>query len=211
MIVGCIVLACVFIIFSLFLLFYLARKQDKRKKQIDEMLKDYNNDKIRENNKNDHKEPKREDSETEQDYLNLLTNPYTQKFLSTQNVKKSNNSSDDKQFKSGFILAGHFISAFTIIGFIILLILGVNIITVLILLFSDIFIICLTYGLGTALTKINRIENILFNKDIINQDDIKEINDYIIPDNVYICKKCGYQLFPEDNTCPNCKTPKEKD
>ena len=89
MIVGCIVLACVFIIFSLFLLFYLARKQDKRKKQIDEMLKDYNNDKIRENKKNDHKEPKREDSETEQDYLNLLTNPYTQKFLSTQNVKKS--------------------------------------------------------------------------------------------------------------------------
>ena len=75
MIIGCIVLACVFIIFSLFLLFYLARKQDKRKKQIDEMLKDYNNDKIRENNKNDHKEPKREDSETEQDYLNLLTNP----------------------------------------------------------------------------------------------------------------------------------------
>lgn len=25
---------------------------------------------------------------------------------------------------------------------------------------------------------------------------------------VYVCKKCGWQLYPEDRICPNCQTPR---
>jgi len=97
-----------------------------------------------------------------------------------------------------------------------------QILTALITLPSDIFVIALTYGLGNALTKINKLENILLSKKVINENDknIIENEIYVEPTTIEslhsnnefsLCKKCGYQLFTEDKICPNCKTPKDKD
>lgn len=70
----------------------------------------------------------------------------------------------------------------------------------------------LLWALDHALTRIERLENILSTKNIITDKDV-DLEDlgYIeeTPENLSECKNCGYQLFPEDKICPNCKTPRE--
>ena len=142
---------------------------------------------------------------------NDLYTSSTQKVETTYETKNSLSNC-----KSPFTIVGHIFTGLSIIGFTLLLVLGVDIITSLILFSSDILIISLLYGLGTALTKIKRLEHILHEKKLINYEDSVTINEsnftLIEPqvDNITFCKKCGYQLFPEDKECPNCKTPKEK-
>lgn len=70
----------------------------------------------------------------------------------------------------------------------------------------------LIWALYAVIDRLEVLENILLRKGVVEENDIVEeygITD-IEPDpnidtsNIRLCKKCGYQLFPEDTTCPLC-------
>jgi rubrerythrin len=83
----------------------------------------------------------------------------------------------------------------------------------------------LLYGLDSALTRIEILENSLLRRKILKEDDFdfnySEVNTTkkdelkkhgrIIEgnENITYCTECGYQLFPEDKFCPNCKAGKK--
>ena len=76
-------------------------------------------------------------------------------------------------------------------------------------LLSNIIIVILVWALHYAL---NRIE-ILAQKVNLTQRDVDLHNrgySQENPEDMDTCKVCGYQLFPEDEKCPNCNTPREQ-
>lgn len=101
---------------------------------------------------------------------------------------------------------------------------------------SIIIELILLWGLVNALTRIDRLEEILAAKKIVTSEDIEEhelkdnlekicpfcgetlsLDEDICPNckhkyktiDIVFCKNCGYQLFSEDEICPNCQTPRD--
>lgn len=70
----------------------------------------------------------------------------------------------------------------------------------------------LLFSLGNAIERISVLENVLLKKGIVEKNELDSVADTEgIKDNagdigIKLCKKCGYQLFPEDTVCPNCGT-----
>lgn len=81
------------------------------------------------------------------------------------------------------------------------------------LMVSLLWSVTLLWALDYALWKIDRLEKVLKIKGVITDKDgeLKE-PDFIeesAEENIYVCKNCGYQLFEDDDVCPNCKTPRD--
>jgi len=70
--------------------------------------------------------------------------------------------------------------------------------------------------------KVKVLEDLLIKKNIINQKDLQqnqpqkdeETSNFIheeINESITHCKRCGYQLFQEDEKCPHCGENKPKE
>lgn len=82
---------------------------------------------------------------------------------------------------------------------------SISIILGLVMLLAFVVSTFLIWTLNFILERIAYIEQTLQDKEIITKKEI-EIS---YSDKVYVCKKCGWQLYPEDRICPNCQTPRE--
>lgn len=120
---------------------------------------------------------------------------------------------EKNSYTSGFTILGHVITVLSIIGWFILIFTTTFTIALFISILSDIFVICIVYGLGSAQTKINRLEDLLYDKKIINAKDVENIdgiaNELLNTEGIVLCKNCGYQIFPEETKCSNCGEPKQ--
>lgn len=68
----------------------------------------------------------------------------------------------------------------------------------------------LLWSLSEVSDRVNDLEEILEKKEIIpkrDRFDGKEED----PQNMRICKSCGYQIFPEDEKCRNCGVKVDKE
>lgn len=68
----------------------------------------------------------------------------------------------------------------------------------------------LLWSLSGVIDRVNDLEEILEKKEIIpkrDRFDGKEED----PQNMRICKSCGYQIFPEDEKCRNCGAKVDKE
>lgn len=81
--------------------------------------------------------------------------------------------------------------------------------TIIVSIIPYLIIIFLLWELRSDTKRIERLEEALLNKEIINAEDIGEadITEKVDEDNVKLCPHCNYQIFPEDKICPNCKIP----
>ena len=70
--------------------------------------------------------------------------------------------------------------------------------------------------------KVKVLEDLLIKKNIISQKDLQksqpkqkeESSNFVhdeIKESITHCNKCGYQLFQEDEKCPNCGENKPKE
>ena len=114
----------------------------------------------------------------------------------------------------------------SIVGWITMVISGLSMVVELVLL----------WGLVDALARIERLEKLLSEKEIVTEEELEEIelentlqkkcpkcgmlmnfdenecpNCHVMyqGEKVDFCKHCGFQLFPEDKICPNCETPRD--
>ena len=148
----------------------------------------------------------------------------------------NNENNKDKKYASGFTTLGHILTILSIVGYIIMFCIKPFVFTPLTLcltIFSDVFIICLVYGLGDARARLSKLEDLFYNKNAINKKDKSSLYNKKIMDKkdlelfkegqnnlpteipqvegLTYCKKCGYQIFPEEKVCSNCGTKKEID
>ena len=137
----------------------------------------------------------------------------------------------NKNYHSGTIgvIAGALTILFVLSGIIFLilsLLLGYSYFIAFIVVIVEALIALLPlYALANAIKRIDRLEYLLLQKKIIKNKDIYEEIDYkkleantTIEsrslqeiqegeiDGITLCKKCGYQIFEEDEECPNCHT-----
>lgn len=79
---------------------------------------------------------------------------------------------------------------------------------------SELIQLILLWALDNALQRVATLEEILSTQGLRNQkliDEAKFGYHEEPKENITYCPVCGYQLFPEDKVCPNCKTPTKKD
>ena len=71
----------------------------------------------------------------------------------------------------------------------------------------------LIWALDNALMRVKLLEEVLEKQGLVNKritDEVKLGYHEEPKENITYCPVCGYQLFPEDKICPNCKTPKKR-
>ena len=129
---------------------------------------------------------------------------------------------DKKQSK--FIILGHILMVLSIIGWLlIIVILKPPFISCVLIFLSDAFTICLVYGLGDARTRISELEIVLLEKNILSKDDLDvpgyeiskvekidnlELENFIQKKEIVLCRKCNYQIFPDETKCSHCGEPR---
>ena len=126
--------------------------------------------------------------------------------------------------QSRFIILGHVLLVFSLIGiFLIIGILKPPFLSCVLLFLSDVFTISLVYGLGDARTRISELEFALLEKKVISKEDL-DVNDYELEEvekvdnlelknaiqkkEIVLCKKCNYQIFPDETKCSYCGEPR---
>ena len=99
------------------------------------------------------------------------------------------------------------------IGFILCLVLLIlkklDWITFLIYIVSSAVQLILLWSLENALDRIETLENILIEKKVISEKEIDTPSDEDMPEppeTISFCDNCGFQIFPDDEVCPNCQT-----
>lgn len=87
-------------------------------------------------------------------------------------------------------------------------------ITFILYIISGVVQIILLWSLENAIDRIGILENLLIEKKVIEEDEVYKLDDEVAVENseviesseaVSFCPNCGFQIFPEDEICPNCK------
>lgn len=75
----------------------------------------------------------------------------------------------------------------------------------------------MVWALNNVLERIAVLESLLIEKKVIEESEIAEPVEEELPvetqpaEGVTFCKHCGFQLFPEDEVCPNCQSKVDKE